>query len=290
MGGAIVLSWKAFEEGISNQKDSYNVALHEMAHALNLTDLMGKDVDPLFSEYFDKWYVHARKLLKKLPEEDTFFRKYASKNIQEFFAVGVEHFFEQPEEFKNTYPEFYRQFVYLLNQDPLQKDSGVIGYKDKKVKKIEKENPVLSLKPAKATSTVFYEVIVPVLLIMAIIPFWKTFGYFSLVFAGFAFFQSIIRLRKKLLIDVYTDRFAVKYPNRIFNKEKIFLTDDMISVNYMRVESQSSILVVNYVEGSIEKESFEVYSDFDSFIVLFRHLFNECSVAIKHNGEIVIPE
>jgi Mlc titration factor MtfA (ptsG expression regulator) len=291
-GGVIVLSWKAFEEGIANQRDSYNVALHEMAHALNLTDFLGKDVDPLFSAYFDKWYVHARKLMRKLPGEDTFFRKYASKNIQEFFAVGVEHFFEQPEEFQNAYPEFYKQFTYLLNQDPLQKDSGVVGYTNKKekVRKIEKEKPVLSLNPAKATSTVFFEVIVPVLFLIAIVPFWNSFGYFSLLFGGVAFFQTFMRLRKKVFIEVFNNRFSIIYPHRYFNKEKVFFTDDMISVNFLRAERKSVIQVVSYTGGSIEKDSFSVYSDFESFQVFFKHLFNECSVAIKNNGEIVVPE
>jgi Mlc titration factor MtfA (ptsG expression regulator) len=289
MGGAIVLSWKAFEEGISNQNDSYNVALHEMAHALNLTGIMGKDVDPLFSAYFDKWYVHARKLLKKLPQENGFFRKYASKNIQEFFAVGVEHFFEQPQEFQKTYPEFYRQFTFLLNQDPLQKDSGVVSYKNKKAKKIEKESPLLTLKPVKGKFAVLFEIIFPVLFIALMIPFWETFSYFTLIIAGLIFLQSALRWRKNLLIIIFSDRFVIRYPNRFFKKEKIFITDDMVSVNYLN-DDKPLIQVVNYVEGSIEKDHFNVYSDFNSFHAFFKHLFNECSVAIKNNGEIVIPE
>lgn len=72
--GIIVLSWDAFQKGLADDDDSYNVGLHELAHALNFTDLMGKDIDKRFSIYFDKWYVHAKLHIESHRGEKSFFR------------------------------------------------------------------------------------------------------------------------------------------------------------------------------------------------------------------------
>ena len=45
-------------------------------------------------------------------------RAYGGRNMHEFFAVCVEHFFEAPVEFKNRLPDIYNHLCFLLNQDP----------------------------------------------------------------------------------------------------------------------------------------------------------------------------
>lgn len=47
------------------------------------------------------------------------FDDYAATNFDEFWAVSVENFFENPFEFKEEHPELYRELCELLNQDPL---------------------------------------------------------------------------------------------------------------------------------------------------------------------------
>jgi len=42
-GGAIVLSWKNFLSGFRDMTDGRNLALHEMAHALRLTDIVDNE-------------------------------------------------------------------------------------------------------------------------------------------------------------------------------------------------------------------------------------------------------
>jgi Mlc titration factor MtfA (ptsG expression regulator) len=49
-----------------------------------------------------------------------FFRAYAVKNSQEFFAVAVENFFEKSGEFHDWNPKLYSTLVKMLNQDPLK--------------------------------------------------------------------------------------------------------------------------------------------------------------------------
>ena len=49
--------------------------------------------------------------------------------MKEMFAVCVETFFEQPEDFKKNLPELYQTMVNLLRQDPLLEGDPVLGRK-----------------------------------------------------------------------------------------------------------------------------------------------------------------
>ena len=51
--------------------------------------------------------------------ENNFLKSYGGINMTEMFAVCVEAFFEQPEEFQKELPKIYNTMVVLLNQDPL---------------------------------------------------------------------------------------------------------------------------------------------------------------------------
>jgi hypothetical protein len=50
--------------------------------------------------------------------EGRLFRTYAGTNEEEFFAVAVEYFFEQPQLFLKEQPELYDLMRKLLRQDP----------------------------------------------------------------------------------------------------------------------------------------------------------------------------
>ena len=120
-GGAIVLSWKNFKSGFSNLTDGRNLALHEMAHALRLTNILDND------EYnFIDWdTMHsfeqlAQKEMRKIEnDENSFFRSYGAANKDEFFSVAVECFFEQPEDFHSYNPELYLLLTQILKIDLL---------------------------------------------------------------------------------------------------------------------------------------------------------------------------
>jgi len=117
--GAIVFSWKHFQEGYAVENDKYNLGLHEMAHALELSRRL-EDFDFYFAQYFSKWAAVALYEYKNINDNRaSFLREYAGTNLQEFFAVCVEHFFEAPKEFSERLPEIYRHMTILLKQDPL---------------------------------------------------------------------------------------------------------------------------------------------------------------------------
>lgn len=122
--GLIVISWEDFKKGYAHRDDTYNVGLHEMAHALELEKRLGTNSDDFFSTYFNTWQEYANEEFSKMQEEDhpSFLRSYAATNEQEFFAVCIEHFFEAGDAFKQNLPQLYRHLCILLNQDPLQAD------------------------------------------------------------------------------------------------------------------------------------------------------------------------
>lgn len=118
---AIVLSWRAFVEGYADEEGE-NLGLHEMAHALSIENLVrNKEYNFLPKAALQKWDELASTEMKKMEEgeADPFFRKYATTDHHEFFAVAVENFFERPHAFHQYHPVMYGVLTDILNQDPL---------------------------------------------------------------------------------------------------------------------------------------------------------------------------
>ncbi len=117
---AIVLSWKHFAEGYAS-KEGVNLGLHEMAHALQLENIvMNSEYDFLDEDHIKRWQKLAGIEIEKVRNGETaFFRAYAGTDHAEFFAVAVENFFERPQEFKANHEGVYNALSDLLNQDPL---------------------------------------------------------------------------------------------------------------------------------------------------------------------------
>jgi len=120
--GIIVLSWHSFVEGFLDHNDSMNLGLHEMAHALRLeNNIFNKEFKFLNQEALQLWTTEAEKEIEKSKSSgQSFFRRYAFTDEQEFFAVAVENFFEKPADFSRYNLALYRALARLLNQDPLK--------------------------------------------------------------------------------------------------------------------------------------------------------------------------
>jgi MtfA peptidase len=118
--GVLMLSWEDFLLGYRHPHDNYNLGLHEMAHVLKINVLKGKDFDEKFSFYLDEWLKIGDSEFKKLKKRDkkSLLREYGGTNQHEFFAVCIEHFFENPDDFKEELPDIFNHLCFLLNQDP----------------------------------------------------------------------------------------------------------------------------------------------------------------------------
>jgi Mlc titration factor MtfA (ptsG expression regulator) len=117
LGGNIKLSWKSFLHGYQIDDDNLNLGLHEFSHALRLNGIRGYAQDYFIENYFDKWISCAMDAFNDLRnQQPSIFRKYGSANINEFLSVCIEHYFESPEEIKESYPLLYYATGILLNQ------------------------------------------------------------------------------------------------------------------------------------------------------------------------------
>jgi Mlc titration factor MtfA (ptsG expression regulator) len=109
----VMMSWNDVYEGIEDPDNKINLAIHEFAHAFKLQ----------FSHFhfnfkWEFWYLHAEEVMEEMrTSESHFFRAYGANNINEFWAVACEVFFEQPKEFYAQYPRLYKATARLLKQD-----------------------------------------------------------------------------------------------------------------------------------------------------------------------------
>ncbi len=130
----IVFSLPDFLHGIKDPHDKLDLALHECAHALkanhvrdinHLFDNESRvsvfyDSGSLFEQRFILWYnvaLSEYQIMKDNENQEHFFRGYAATNMDEFWAVCIEHFFEAPVEFRDKHPKLYQHTASLLNQD-----------------------------------------------------------------------------------------------------------------------------------------------------------------------------
>ena len=72
-----------------------------------------------------KFRVGLRRIKKLFEQEDflvklaasLYFREYGLTNLQEFFSVAVENYFETPAIFKNDFPVLFEELRTMLNID-----------------------------------------------------------------------------------------------------------------------------------------------------------------------------
>ena len=128
--GTVVLSWPAVLDGIANQEDGHDTALHEFAHVLDVAD--GEfDGTPELHRFGDhrSWArVMSREFLELRSEAGrrrTVLREYGATNEAEFFAVASETFFEKPLKLKEKAPELYEELKRFYRVDPMANGDGI---------------------------------------------------------------------------------------------------------------------------------------------------------------------
>jgi len=124
----IFISWKYFLQGYGNTEDNVNVAIHEMAHALEHESFINEtDVDSKFKTDLAKFSSASGPVFAStVVNRQSYLRDYAFTNMQEFWAVSLEAFFENPNGLKQSLPQLYGTLCDILNQDPLTKDKILI--------------------------------------------------------------------------------------------------------------------------------------------------------------------
>jgi Mlc titration factor MtfA (ptsG expression regulator) len=117
--GPIILTVASVRQSWDDPGDGNNVVLHELAHLFDY-DNEGADgvpslVDPGSAP---DWQALVRDEMRRVAQGRSLLRPYAAEAPSEFFAVAVEHFFEQPELMASHHEELFRALVSLFQLDP----------------------------------------------------------------------------------------------------------------------------------------------------------------------------
>jgi MtfA peptidase len=94
-----------------------------MAHAVSYNIFLGQqDRDDIaFRQRLQDFEGEGRPVFRAMRQVTSHLPDdYGATNFDEFWAVCVETFFENPAEFSRTMPDLYISIVELLNQDPLK--------------------------------------------------------------------------------------------------------------------------------------------------------------------------
>ena len=121
--GTVVLSWDAVLDGMANQMDGHDTALHEFAHVLDVADGEFDGTPELhrFGDYRAWARVMSKEYLKlrhDAPRRKTVLREYGATDEAEFFAVASETFFEKPRQLKEKAPELYEELARFYRVEP----------------------------------------------------------------------------------------------------------------------------------------------------------------------------
>lgn len=122
--GVIVLSWQAFKEGYIDKHDGVNLGIHEMAHALKLENkVRNEEYGFLNHGAIRRFNEIANKEISLRTNDSSIksrLRDYSITNLQEFFAVASELFFENPEELNDYSSDLYSIMIRIYKLDTLR--------------------------------------------------------------------------------------------------------------------------------------------------------------------------
>lgn len=256
--GTITLSWKYFIHGFSTKEDKLNLGLHEMAHALLACLVESIDEKMQIHEFLDTFIYNSEEEIIKLRNSKThLFREYAGENIFEFFAVAVEYFYEDPDDFAKELPELYKCMCLTLNQDSLKRTYNSFLYQDyfkvnSIIQQIElpKEKILIEVKPKDLFLNNFGLIVTSLMLFSFLVWFFVALEVWILFPIGLIFvtrlfpsIQDVDQLRRTYYFG--TDNIYIKN-NVIFGEKTIIGIpfSNVISVDF------GEILVFNYIDNN----------------------------------------
>lgn len=117
--GPIILTVASVNESWASPRDGNNVVLHELAHLFDFANEGADGVPSLVApSTAPDWQSLVREEMRRVEQGRSLLRPYAAEAPSEFFAVAVEHFYEQPEPMARRHPELFRALVSFFRLDP----------------------------------------------------------------------------------------------------------------------------------------------------------------------------
>lgn len=115
-----MLSWEDFMDGICNSTDKINLGVHEFAHAFYFNYIHDNGINFAYNVYRREAQDIFNNMKVNLAHNDFYFRDYATANEHEFWAVSIEHFFENPFGFQKVYTKLFTFLSRVLQIDLVQ--------------------------------------------------------------------------------------------------------------------------------------------------------------------------
>lgn len=115
----LIFSADRIWEGFAIPNDNINLAIHEFAHALSFEMLKKGSWEArrfrlgirMIRDLFDTEDFRTKVVTSQ------YFREYGFTDLQEFFSVAVENYFETPSVFHSEFPELFYILQRMLNFD-----------------------------------------------------------------------------------------------------------------------------------------------------------------------------
>ena len=117
--GPLIMSAPAVRASWQHPGDGNNVVLHELAHLFDF-DNTGPDGVPSLVDGRSAaaWQTLIRREMQRVERGTSILDPYAATAPSEFFAVAVEHFFEEPQAMRTQHPELFEALTALFNWTP----------------------------------------------------------------------------------------------------------------------------------------------------------------------------
>ena len=122
--GPVVLSWGDIEADLAEPEAGFLVAVHEIAHKLDLLDGVFDGTPPLPADWHRRWVTDFQSAFDTLVAQvdaghDTAIDPYAATSPEEFFAVCSEYHFTAPDLLAAALPAVARHLERLYGRSPM---------------------------------------------------------------------------------------------------------------------------------------------------------------------------
>jgi Mlc titration factor MtfA (ptsG expression regulator) len=120
MGGKMILSRPALEQGFSNETSKTHVGIHEFVHLLDKADGLvdGLPEALLERQYALPWMKLMQEKIKGIQTGKSDINAYGGTEEAEFFPVVSEYFFKRPKLLRRKHPRLYSKLERIFRQDP----------------------------------------------------------------------------------------------------------------------------------------------------------------------------
>jgi len=128
-GGPLILSWADVEADLDDPHAGFCVAVHEMAHKIDLLDGVLDGTPPLPRDWQRAWARDFQRAYDALVAEvdagaEVALDPYAAESPEEFFAVCSEYHFSDPALLRATFPDVAGHFARFYGASPSAPPAG----------------------------------------------------------------------------------------------------------------------------------------------------------------------